>query len=821
MKREGAEAASVRLGAHASPPQAQLDGFKSRALEGIAHSLPARSPVDHPLLQSVRFTAGGAHFRASATPELYALIDWHLPDGYVHALFPAAAFVEMVSAACCVWRGATSNTTSKLERVLILRPLLISESHDGQALDCAIKSDGSFNVLSGFVGRGEALRSSNVHVEGARVSPCTNEWGRPSFELDAALARCTAERQQTPALKALKGKSAILESVVTDGAANLSLLPERADLQGTNVHPEDIHALVLLAVFLDFEDGHPPLPFAIDTAQLAVQPRLGSLAALSQRLGDHLSTCTLLHVASKAPVAQLHGLQLRPGGRGTLLPPAMTFAYDVTWALYEQETATPRGRLLVSGLSHGVCDSLQEQVGSAAGEGALLAIGVCMQTRGRRLTAALPAICGSLAVLQHLARASSAVGRAVTTFMLSPSDERALHAGLRGLFRVFRSETLMSSVHCVHYASTETAKSLLVHSASHTSEAEVSFRSGSARAARLQRYRASPERDQLRVASSVFKQLRGTGHLVTGGTGALGLLTGRWLVTMGAPRVVLTSRSARVNAEIEQLRGGSNIIVERCDVGDLVSLRNLFLALRHDAVQLGSLWHAAGSLRDAVIGRQSAASLHFVYAPKAVGMVLLHRADSWAHRCVLFSSVAGLLGGAGQANYAAANSCLDCSAASRRNQGQPGLSIQWGPWAEIGMAARLEPVQRRSTGLEWFSPAQGLAALQAALSIPSIPVVAMFSMTWQLTLPTPHETPAFLSYVAPPPAAQQAGRSPHYVPDRDANPASGSISVEAIHELVARAVPGAIDADTPLMEAGVDSLGAVELRNNLQRAVGD
>ena len=101
------------------------------------------------------------------------------------------------------------------------------------------------------------------------------------------------------------------------------------------------------------------------------------------------------------------------------------------------------------------------------------------------------------------------------------------------------------------------------------------------------------------------------------------------------------------------------------------------------------MWHAAGVLADGLLPRQTAETLRRVYGPKAhgAGCCSVAAPRCRCEACALFSSVAALLGAMGQANYAAANSCLDALASGRRGAGQAATSVQWGPWAEVGMAA--------------------------------------------------------------------------------------------------------------------------------------
>ena len=129
--------------------------------------------------------------------------------------------------------------------------------------------------------------------------------------------------------------------------------------------------------------------------------------------------------------------------------------------------------------------------------------------------------------------------------------------------------------------------------------------------------------------------------------------------------------------------------LERCDAGEMVDVVRLLTRSLSDASRV-SVWHAAGVLADALLPQQRAYGLAFVSAPKVHGAWILHTASMTRprHTFALFSSVVALLGGIGQANYAAANVCLDALAALCRTRGVAATSVQWSAWTEVGMAAR-------------------------------------------------------------------------------------------------------------------------------------
>ena len=313
-------------------------------------------------------------------------------------------------------------------------------------------------------------------------------------------------------------------------------------------------------------------------------------------------------------------------------------------------------------------------------------------------------------------------------------------------------------------------------------------------------------------------------HVLTGGTGGLGLLTGRWLAQRGAQKLVLASRSGALARDTATewaalCASGVETVLEQCDAGEAWHVRRLVaLAPR----RLHGVWHAAGALADALLPNQTAASMAFSYAPKTHGAWQLHSAclPIGVRANTSFSSVVALLGGAGQANYGAANTCLDALAKYRRSQGTAGSSVQWGAWAEIGMAARGAASERMavmasSSGFGRIGLAQGLAALGTATRDVAPPVLGLLPIVWSRYLDGGAAVPAFLSRYTPRSEPSSAGAV------RGLQPAvSAGVSLELVLEMVKRTAGGSVDADAPMMEAGVDSLGAVELRNQLQSAVG-
>ncbi|MFE0043485.1 SDR family NAD(P)-dependent oxidoreductase [Streptomyces albireticuli] len=216
-------------------------------------------------------------------------------------------------------------------------------------------------------------------------------------------------------------------------------------------------------------------------------------------------------------------------------------------------------------------------------------------------------------------------------------------------------------------------------------------------------------------------------YLITGGLGALGLRTARYLVDQGARHLVLAGRrgpSAEAERIVDGLRARqARIHVQAADVSRYEDVTALLDGIDASMPPLAGVVHAAGTLDDGLLSRLDGDRFRTVAEPKAAGAWHLHRATAGRELdfFVLYSSAASLIGSASQANYAAANAFLDALAQYRGARGLPALSVNWGPWAEAGLAARPDRGGALSTrGILSLSPQDGIEALGRLLRTPTV-----------------------------------------------------------------------------------------------------
>jgi acyl transferase domain-containing protein/thioesterase domain-containing protein/acyl carrier protein len=558
---------------------------------------------------------------------------------------------------------------------------------------------------------------------------------------------------------------------------------------GYGVHPALLDAVLHAAAFTGLADGGPALPFLFSDVVLRACGATRVRASLVRTGPDTVA----VEVAdpSGAPVLSIGSLVARPlpAGELTIAGDAVPLATRWTGLPFTPTPWRPEEHALLT-VPHTPDPSLES----------VHEVVVSVLARLQRWLAE------ESTRLVVVTRGAVAVGEEAVTDLPA--------AAVWGLVRSAQTEnperiTLID-------ADTDVDPALLAGAAA-TGEPQLALRGTAASAPRL--VRGATEADAVSVEGPV---------LITGGTGGLGGVVAKHLVAVyGVRELVLVSRRGHAPGLVAELAGlGATARVVACDVSD----RGAVAALLAEHPVRGVV-HAAGVLDDGVLGSLTPDRLATVLGPKADAAWHLHELLGDVPLFVVFSSMAGLLGGPGQGSYAAANVFLDALARWRRQQGLSAVSMVWGAWTtEVGLTGTLTDADLRRmawSGMPPLAVDQGLALFDLALRATD-PVLGL----------TRVDTAALRANGAPPllrsltgvvarPAAGATGADPADFAQRwVAVPTEGRLAflLDLVRAHVAAALGHtAVDhvgPDQAFRELGFDSMTAVELRNRLGAATG-
>jgi acyl transferase domain-containing protein/acyl carrier protein len=289
-------------------------------------------------------------------------------------------------------------------------------------------------------------------------------------------------------------------------------------------------------------------------------------------------------------------------------------------------------------------------------------------------------------------------------------------AAMWGIAKVVPFENPALSVRCVDIDDSEASlRALLGEMLAPSEDAEIAIRNG-------KRYVRRILPGNVETLVSTPEMTADGMYVITGGTGGIGPHLLAWLARRGARHIAVLSRGGLpedLRADALRTEPSSTLLDVRCDVSVRAEVETALVEIRSHGLPICGMVHAAGVLADGALLSLSPAAVAEPLAPKVAGAWWLAEltAEDPVEWYVFFSSAAGVLGSPGQANYAAANACLDALASSMRVRGRRALSIGWGPWA-VGMAAGLNRTGS-SISMSPLDASDAIASLELAIGTQS------------------------------------------------------------------------------------------------------
>ena len=363
-----------------------------------------------------------------------------------------------------------------------------------------------------------------------------------------------------------------------------------------------------------------------------------------------------------------------------------------------------------------------------------------------------------------------------------------------------------------------------------TTESIVGVYDGHSYGVRLQAYQGDTSTVHIRSDHS---------YLITGGLGGIGITLVEWFINQGARSLILVNRSVpkgelalRIQEWQEQ---GIQLFVAQCDIAEPLEVEQLFIHINNLMPPLAGVIHAAAVFDDGMIINQTADRFLAVLRPKVAGAWWLHQqtGDRQLDFFILFSSLVSILASPGQANYIAANVFLDKLAQWRRSQGLVAQSISWGPWADIGAAAALGAIQAeqwQQRGISMMSPTTALQAFQSVLGISESHVV-IAKVDWMMLQQnlSVRDTTLLLPLLNVNTLELSTTKLTANLAESEVLQILPTVQgLEQLHSLVHRVVANVLGLDSAhsltddqrLFDIGIDSLMAIETRDQLAHALG-